>query len=195
MSKAIETSVPTQNGTGEALSDDNWFDILSNHRRRYVLHHLQGNGEQTTLGELSEQVAAWENDTDVENVSATQRKRAYTSLQQVHLPRMDELDIVEYDDRAGTVELGPAGEDLDIYLEVVQGNDIPWSEFYVGLAMVNLGLLTAVAVDTVPLTAIPDLGWAVFSTTTFLVTAVCHFCLNRREMLLGREEAPPDTDA
>jgi len=176
------------------ISDDDCFDLLSNHRRRYTLHYIQGNGEHATIGELSEQIAAWENEVDVERVSADQRKRVYTSLQQVHLPRMDEMDVIEYDDREGVVEPGPAAENLDVYLEVVRGREIPWSQFYIGLAGVNLAIIAAVGTDVAPLTAVPDIGWAVFATTSFLIAAVCHYRIGQREMLLGNDDSPPEVE-
>jgi len=194
LSKTVESPTTEQHESEPTISDDDCFDLLSNHRRRYVLHYLQHNGQQATLGRLSEQVAAWENEIEIEDVSANQRKRVYTSLQQVHLPRMDEVNVVEFDSRAGEVELGPGAEDLDIYLEVVRGRDIPWSQFYIGLAAVNLALLAAVGLDVGPLTAIPDLRWGLFATTTFLVAAVCHYRIGKRKMLLGSDESPPEAD-
>lgn len=50
-----------QTETSGPLTTDEVFEILSNHRRRYALNHLERNGERTSLGELSENVAAWEN--------------------------------------------------------------------------------------------------------------------------------------
>lgn len=199
VSQTQSTSTQTQqteqeDGTPATLSDDDCFDLLSNHRRRYALHYLQGGREEASLGELAEQIAAWENETTLSEVSADERKRVYTSLQQVHLPRMAEMGAIEFDDRAGEVALGPAAEDLDIYLEVVRGRDVPWSQFYVGLGVVNLALLGAVAAGVPPLTAIPDIGWGVFSATTVLFTGLCHYVVGRREMLLGTDETPPEVD-
>lgn len=183
-----------QGGSSNRLSEDDGFDLLSNHRRRYALHYMQQNGQQATLGELAEWVAAWENEVDLAEISAAERKRAYTALQQVHLPQMDEMGVVDFDERAGTVELDPAADDLDIYLEIVRGRDVPWSLMYVSLAIINLGLLAAVGLDTPPLAALPDIGWGVFSTTTFLVAGACHYLVNQREMLLGTEGPPPEVD-
>lgn len=173
------------------LSRNDCFDLLSNHRRRYALHYLQYNGEEASLGELADQIAAWENDIDMETVSYDQRKRVYTSLQQVHLPRMDSLDVVEFDDREGCVELGPAAEDLDIYLEVVQGNDVPWSVYYTGLALFDAALVGVVAAGVPPFAALAPTAVTVFVVTTFLLTAVAHLYFTRTEMRLGRTQEPP----
>ncbi|MCU4719002.1 DUF7344 domain-containing protein [Halapricum hydrolyticum] len=175
-----------------ALSRDDAFEILSNRRRRFALHHLQHNGERAELGELSEHVAAWENDTGVQEISATERKRVYTSLQQFHLPKMDDKGVVEFDDREGVVELTPAAEQMDVYLEVVEGNDVPWSQYYLALAAVNLGLFVAALAGTYPLRLVPDAGWGLFVVTTFLVSALVHTYYSRTEMRLGDSETPPE---
>ena len=195
MSKAIREDTGHTGEREQTISDDDCFDLLSNHRRRYALHYLQRDSQRATLGDLSERVAAWENETDVESLSRKQRKRVYTSLQQVHLPRMDEMDVVEFDHHEGVVELGPAAEDLDVYLEIVQGRDIPWSEFYIGLAAVNFALLAAVGLDVAFLTVVSDLTWGVFATTTFLVAGVCHYRIGEREMRLGSDDSPPEVES
>jgi len=174
---------------------DDCFDLLSNHRRRYALHYLQQQGEEATLGELADHVAAWENDIDTDAVSYDERKRVYTSLQQVHLPRMDNLDVVEFDDREGRVTIGDAAEHLDIYLEIVHGNDISWSSFYLGLVLVNAGLLAGGVLGVPLLAAVPGVGWAVFAVTTFLVTSLSHLYFTRTEMRLGKPGSPPESGA
>ena len=174
------------------LSRDDAFEILSNRRRRFALHHLQHNGERAELGELSERVAAWENDSGVQEISASERKRVYTSLQQFHLPKMDDKGVVEFDDREGVVELTPAAEQMDVYLEVVEGNDVPWRQYYLGLAAVNLGLLVAATAGTYPLRLVPDAGWGLFVATTFLVSALVHTYYNHTEMRLGDTDSPPE---
>ena len=198
---AGESGEPTADRTGgedatptepPSLSYDDCFDLLSNHRRRYALHYLQQCGQEVALGELTDQVAAWENGVDVDAVSPAQRKRVYTSLQQVHLPRMDDLDVVAFDDEEGRVVLGPAVDDLDVYLEVVREDDIPWSAFYLSLAVVNAALVGSVLLGVSGLAAVPGVGWMLFVLTTFLVAALAHVYLARTEMRLGRGDRPPD---
>jgi hypothetical protein len=194
MSSTRGTSEGNRGTSSEDISYDDCFDLLSNHRRRYALHYLKENGDAATLGELSDQIAAWENDIEVDEVSYDERKRVYTSLQQVHLPRMDDMEVVEFDDREGTVEVGPVAEELDIYLEVVQGRDIPWSTFYLGLAALN-GLLIVGALLGLPLlTGLDSLALAVFVVTTFVVTSLAHAYINRTEMHLDSYEAPPEVE-
>ncbi|WP_237560481.1 DUF7344 domain-containing protein [Halapricum salinum] len=183
-----------QEEVDDPLTRDDTFEILSNHRRRFALHHLQQNGDRADLGDLSEHVAAWENDIGVAEVSSSERKRVYTSLQQFHLPKMDEKGVVEFDDREGVVELTAAAGDVDIYLEVVDGNDVPWSQYYLGLAAVNLGILGAALAGLYPFTLVPSAGLALLVVTTFLVSALVHTYFNRTEMRLGDSDTPPEVE-
>ncbi len=189
--QAIPSPEQTEEESGE-LSQDDRFDLLSNHRRRYALHYIKHNGDRATLGELSDQIAAWENEIDLEEVGYDERKRVYTSLQQVHLPRMDEAGVVEFDDREGAVEIGPAAADLDVYLEVVEGRDVPWSGFYLGLSGLDLLVVAAYAVGVPVVSAVPAIGLAVFVVTSFLVASLAHLYVTRTEMRLGERERPPE---
>lgn len=184
-----------QRGNDSNSSDidyDDCFDLLSNHRRRYTLHYLQQNGDESNLSSLSEQVAAWENEIETEEISYDQRKRVYTSLQQVHLPRMDEMGIIEFDQQKGTMTLSEPAEELDIYLETVQGRDIPWSAFYLIVVGVDTALLSAGQLGFPFISAIPGIGWAVFMLTTFSVVSITHLYLTRTEMRLGKSDGPPE---
>jgi hypothetical protein len=191
-----DTGEPARSGVppGDRGWHDEAFDLLSNHRRRYVLHCLTRDGGPAELGDLAERIAAWENGTTVRGVSAAQRKRVYTSLQQVHLPRMDESGVVEFDDRAGAVELGPAAADLDVYMEVVEGRDIPWSQYYLLLAAANLAVLASGYAGLPPFAEFPGVTTGVFAVTTFGLSALAHSYLGRTEMRVGSNDRPVSAD-
>jgi hypothetical protein len=194
MSQATQQQAETERPDEPDISHDECFDLLSNHRRRYALRYLQHNGDSATIGELSDQIAAWENGIGTEEVSYDQRKRVYTSLQQVHLPRMDDADVIAYDDRQGVVETGPAAEELDIYLEVVDGGGISWAQLYVGLAVLTAGVIAAGLVGAPFLGSLPGLAWAVFAVTTFGLTGVAHAYYNRSRMHLDDRTEPPSEE-
>ncbi|MFB6125431.1 MAG: hypothetical protein ABEJ59_05680 [Halanaeroarchaeum sp.] len=113
-----------------SLSRDVVFDVLSSTRRRYVLHYLRRNDGTTNLRELSTIIAAWEYDTTPENVTSKQRTRVYTALRQSHLPKMDREGIIEFDPSSGDVIVTPEADDLEIYLDIVPHDEIPWSTYY-----------------------------------------------------------------
>ena len=187
--KAVPQDATRPARTQTDIPHDEAFDLLSNHRRRYALHYLQRERTRVDLGELAVQIAAWENETRVRDVSSAERKRVYTALQQIHLPRMDEAGVVEFDDRAGTVTLGPAAEDLDFYLEVVDRRDLPWSQYYLLLAVANAALLVGALVWGTPVSS----GAAgAFAVTTFALSALVHAYYGRTEMQLGASEEPQE---
>lgn len=106
---------------GESIPDvsrDLVFDALKNSRRRLVLRHLHERAEAVTVNDLVEHVAAVENDTTPAELTSDQRKRVYVGLYQSHLPRLDDMEFVEFDQSDGAVELGPAGPVLETYLYV-----------------------------------------------------------------------------
>jgi hypothetical protein len=176
---------------GSVLTTDETFEMLSNRRRRYALHHLKQTEGAVGLGELSRKVASWECHKSPESVTSEERKRVYTSLQQFHLPKLEETGVVEYDGREGEVALAPAAEDLEVYFEVIEGRDIPWSQYYLGLSAFNAALVAAVLVDAISLPGVPVVGWVVFVVTTFGLSALAHVYY-ASTMRLGEKEAPPE---
>ncbi|WP_425600868.1 DUF7344 domain-containing protein [Halobaculum rubrum] len=199
MSGGADSAVqPVGPGDEEAdspgVSEDEIFDVLANPRRRHALHAIAGEEDRThELGDLSERVAAWENGIEVAEVSYDERKRVYTALQQSHLPRLDEAGLVEFDKDRGTVDATPALEDVEIYLDVVRGREIPWSEYYLGLSGVSAALLAAVWVNAFPFTLVPDLGWFAFVVVAFTVSAAANRYYSS-DMKLGSDTEPPELD-
>jgi len=173
------------------LTADTVFKTLSNPRRRYVLEHLSEVDGETTLRELSEQVAAWENDKTIEEIDRKERRRVYTALQQTHLPKMHEAGIVDYDRDRGDIALTGHAEDLRIYMEILEGNEIPWSEYYLALASVCGAIVTAAWLDVFPV-AIPDLAYAGIVVALFAVSAGVHVVVMRRRRIgIADEESSP----
>ena len=153
------------------LSKDLVFTMLSNARRRHVIHYLKQRGERVTIRELSRQVAAWENGIETDALDYKQRKRVYTSLHQTHLPKLDDAGIVDYDRDRGTVALDDAAEELEVYMEIVPENELPWSVYYLGLAVLSLVLVPLVWFDVFPFAGFPDVALAAVVAVAFAVSA------------------------
>jgi DNA-binding transcriptional ArsR family regulator len=164
------------------------FDILSNRRRRYALYVLVS-GEATTIGSLAEQIAAWENDCPVPDVTPAERKRVYTALQQSHLPRLEQAGLITFDDDDGRVHPTDAIHAVDIYLEVVDEEQISWDQYYLGLSAVSVGIVVAVWLRVPPFVSITPLGWLTLVVTLFGVSALVH---NYRSSELDGTAEPPD---
>jgi len=182
---------PDRTDDEPAVSRDEAFEVLSNRRRRYTLHYLVRNGETATLSDVAEQVAAWENDKAVSGVTSAERKTVYTSLQQFHLPKLDEKNVVTFDERAGEIELTDRARDLDIYLEVVDRYDIPWSFYYLGATLIGVMFVSLSWLGVGPFATVPPGGWTVFLLGVFAVSSLSHVFISRR-MRLGSGAKPPE---
>lgn len=130
----------------EVLTSDDIFEILSNHRRRMVLYHLQEAGTPIAVNELAEHVAAMENEVSVDQLSSQQRKRVYVSLYQTHLPKMAQMDLIEYDQEEGMVALTSRSADINRYLGEDTDSQRPWRlpAMVLGALVVALGVIALV---------------------------------------------------
>lgn len=177
----------TTTGTRDpaAIAPETVFEVLSNERRRYVLHHLKAAGERVTVRDLSEQVAAWENGIELAAVTPKERKRVYTALHQTHLPKMADVGVIDYDRDRGTLELTPAVDAFDIYLEIVPERDLSWGELSLALGSFAAALVAAVALGVYPFTLLPDIAYAALIAAGWLVVGVVHTYLQRSDRLGG----------
>lgn len=141
----------------EALATEEVFDILSNTRRRSVLYHLKCNGSTSDLRTLTQQIAAWENDVEPEQVSNQQRMRVYTALRQSHLPKMDRKGIIDFDPDRGTVELRDSAVTMDTYLRDVFDQGERWVYVFAGIGIVGLVLSLGSVLGVQPLVGVPGI--------------------------------------
>lgn len=167
------------------------FTLLSNERRRYALHACKGADRPVSLSELAEQVAAWEYDKPIEEVSAEERRRVYTSMQQTHLPAMADAGILEVEDKQ--VVLGDRAREVEFYLEVVPEGSIPWGMYYLGLSVVAAGVVGAVWLGIYP-DWIPGLAWAGLIVAAFGLSAIVHVW-RERQSRLGTGGKPPEIES
>jgi len=176
-----------------SLARDDVYEVLSNRRRRFAIHYLQRNGSRAALGTIAEHVAAWENGIDVDAVGSAARKNVYTSLQQFHLPKMENLDLVHFDRRAGQVELTETAADVDLYLEVVEDHDGPWSLYYLVVGALTGGVILGHALDLPLLIGLSDLDLAMFTVIAITTMALIHTYYTRG-MRLGTDGPPPEVE-
>lgn len=173
------------------ISEDELFDVLSNQRRRFAVHLLKREGESLEIGDMAEQIAAWENGIETAEITGSDRKRVYTALQQSHLPKMDRVGVIEFNKNRGVVEPTVALKDVDLYLDVVEKKEIPWSEYYLGLTGVAMGLVAAVWVGAWPFVMLPDIAWMLAVVVAFAFSALMHKYYTT-ELKVGQAEEPPE---
>ncbi|ELY91173.1 DUF7344 domain-containing protein [Natrinema altunense] len=177
--------------TDDPLSKGEIFEVLRNQRRRYVLQYLKQDDRPVELGDLAQQVAAWEYETTLEGVTPEQRKRVYTTLQQTHLPKMDESGILRFDSDQGVIETTQRTRDISVYLEIVPGREFAWRELYLSLGAISCALVAALWLEIYPLVRLSNLAWTALIAGTFTLTAVAHI-YHERNMRLGHGDQPPE---
>lgn len=166
------------------------FTVLGNHRRRYVLYACnQANGD-TTLSEIAEQVAAWEYDKSVEELTATERKRIYTSIQQHHLSKLEDAGLLRVEN--DHIEPTEKARNLDVYLEVVPEANIPWAAYYLGLALVGAGAFAFAQIGWFPEPVSMTVVFGLF-VALLGVSALAHVWESRR-MKFDTADTPPEID-
>lgn len=188
---AADAEADTPADGDESLSKGEIFEVLRNQRRRYVLQYLKQDHRPVELGDLAQQVAAWEYDTTLEGVTPAQRKRVYTTLQQTHLPKMDTAGILCFDSDQGVIEGTERTQDISVYLEIVPGREFAWRELYLSLGAISCALVAALWLGIYPLTVLSNLSWAAIVAVTFTLTAVAHV-YHERNMRLGHGDQPPE---
>ena len=159
--------------TKSTLSRDTVFFALSNQRRRYVLHYLQGRDGPVRLRDLTEQIAAWENDVPVEEVAYKQRKTVYTSLRQTHVPMLQKVGIVEFNPSGDNITLTDLAAELYPYLDAYAGSEgFPWWRVYLGIGVAATVLVVTVWAEVAPFALVPEIVVAALVAGSVTATAL-----------------------
>ncbi len=187
----ITTATDESDTNGSELSDGEIYDILSNRRRRFVIHALKRTDGPVDISDISAHVAAWELKKDPDEVCYDDRRSVYTTLRRTHLPKLEQKGVVTVDTDENAVRATSTLQDLDIYVEALGRNEIPWSLYYVGLAGVAVVLLLAVVVDALMFAALDPLDVGLFTVTSFGVSSVVHHVTSHNTHL-GNTEKPPE---
>ncbi|MFC6724306.1 ArsR family transcriptional regulator, partial [Halobium palmae] len=97
------------------LSPDDAFDLLANGRRRRVVEHLCASEGPIALSEVAKRLAAAE--TETADAADGRYKSVYVSLQQTHLPKLEDAGVLEYDEDDREVAAGPLLGEISSYVE------------------------------------------------------------------------------
>lgn len=129
------------------LSKEEMFRLLQNSRRRHVLQYLVDSEGSVQIGDVSEQIAAWESGTSVEDITPQQRQRVYIALYQSHLPKLATAGLITYNQSKGIIEGTPKIDRITQYLDrdetPAQSNDATrkWVWYYAGVTVISLLLI------------------------------------------------------
>ncbi|SEP81462.1 DUF7344 domain-containing protein [Natrinema salaciae] len=103
----------------ESLEVDAVCTILSDATRRSIVCYLR-EVESATARELAGQLASSDGH-GADDAGHDSRRTALVELVHVHLPRLAEHDIVEYDDPAEEVTLGSNVDEVEAFVEPSEG--------------------------------------------------------------------------
>lgn len=119
--------------------------ILGNERRMLLVEYLQNREGKAELRDAVEFIAEREG-----NTGPKHRKSVYVSLIQTHIPKMEREGIISY--HSGVVTLVEVPENVTVYMETVNKNDISWSSFYIAMSV--MFALSAIFIKNLPLLAV-----------------------------------------
>ena len=87
-------------------------------------------------------------------------------------------------------ELTDRADELDVYLDVVPGDSVPWGVYYLGLSAFGFLVLGGLWADVLPTDPVSTLVWVELVLALFAVSAAYHV-YQSRERRLGEIEVPP----
>ena len=162
-----------QTSRGNSLEESEIFHILGNDRRRAIVTLLAESPERIDVSDIATEIA--ERETDTSPAPNNLYKSVYVSLQQTHLPQLEEDDVIDYDPDSKTIRPGAHFEDVLGYID--DGDDVEESVLQLHLGLCVLGLvLIALAGGGVPL--VSSVHPALWSVVILLgVAASSLYCL------------------
>lgn len=93
-----DQTTPISDG-GQQERFDEILGALADAHRRYILHYLQDE-EQASLTETAKHVAAWKHNCPPAEIQDERITDLEIQLYHNHLPMLEDLCLVEYDDRS-----------------------------------------------------------------------------------------------
>ncbi|SIR92371.1 hypothetical protein SAMN05421858_4564 [Haladaptatus litoreus] len=97
------------------------FEAIAHPRRRYLVYTL-AEATEWSLDDLATKLAAWETDTVETNIATLTRHEMYTSLYHSHVPKLVDLDVIEFDADTETITPGPHAVQVLTALEGAGGS-------------------------------------------------------------------------
>lgn len=172
---------------------DEIFEILRNQRRRWTLQYLQEYDGAVEIGEVAEHIAAIETNKSISELTSEERKRVYVALYQCHLPKMDDAEVVDYNQNRGRVKLVDTAEQLDPYLGI-QSDRATTSGGHHTSVLLSVALSLAAFVAFLGVVAGMTPGW--LSPTAVLGAVSVAALVNAGVQFLGATDAIgwPDLD-
>ncbi|SDK91651.1 MULTISPECIES: DUF7344 domain-containing protein [Natronorubrum] len=128
-----------QTNRSESLAESEVFHILGNDRRRAIVQLLAEEAGQVDVSDIASEIAA--NETDTTPVPNNLYKSVYVSLQQTHLPQLQEDAVIEYDSDAKTIQRGPNFDDVLQYIDGHGETESTALRFHFAVCLLGLAVI------------------------------------------------------
>ena len=161
------------------LESSEIHNVLRNERRRRAIEYLGERNGTHTVDELAKHIASLE--TGDSPPPHDVRKSVYVSLHQTHLPKLDELGIVEYDLRSKELVLTDRAKEVEMYMEVVPSGNISWDLYYLGVSILAVTTLSAIKLDIKLISTLGIEFWSWFFVLLVGCSSLFHFWGRRRD--------------
>lgn len=161
-----------QNNEDEGLDQTEIHKVLSNRRRQLTLQYLAQNEGSMAVRELSEEIAA--EFSGERPPPRDLRASVYSSLHQTHLPKLDELQVIDYELSSKSASLSDGFDEVKTYMDVKTPHSVAWEDVYFFL---GIGALLTVLAAEVGVPVISDPGslvWILLSLVLLVGTKLYH---------------------
>lgn len=102
---------------------DTFFETLANVRRRFVLSHLGRTVGGVSIDTLAREIAGWENGLAPNRISDDDYERVYVSLYHMHVPKLAESGLIEWDESTDELRLTDWAYTLPLFTPIENAQD------------------------------------------------------------------------
>ncbi|WP_255171696.1 DUF7344 domain-containing protein [Natrononativus amylolyticus] len=161
-----------QTSRADAIEESEIFHILGNDRRRAIVQLLATHQERVDVSDIASEIAA--NEAETSSVPNNLYKSVYVSLQQTHLPQLEEDDVIEYDSDAKTIEPGPHFDRVVEYVDGDTGSHSRVLLTHFALCVLGLALIALAGLDVPVLAALDPVLASVFVLLAVAASSLYH---------------------
>lgn len=104
----------------ESPSIDDISEMLSHHRRRYVIECLGQYDSPMSLPDLADECVVMEHEQTLDDIPAEAVRDMYMSLYHCHIPKLVEIGAIEYDQDRDLVTAGPVIAELHTHIDLTR---------------------------------------------------------------------------
>lgn len=182
-----EQMAETDRNTSQRPSLDELDSVMSNIRRRYVIYYAKQAGQPIHFDDLVEKIAAWETPHGAADATRSHRKSIHNALQQTHLPKLEQAELLNYDTESDLINLTDEAKRVKIYPASET------SEWRIGYILLSCGMILLFGLESLglilftPQTGIP---WVEGLFLAFVTLTVGHSYDHARRRRQFRDYGP-----